>query len=226
VNVDGAVVHGDTLMNDYRAEAVLRLVRNVERPVILDLGGGFGGFCQQLMQHQSHGVYIGIDLPENLLVASYFLMVSQPTKRVLLYESAEQPLDAETLAQYDIVLLPNFMLPAIDAASVDVFTNFISLSEMNYETIAEYLRQVDRVCRGYFYHENLLDNGDNYEFYPVPAFPELVNFTPISSAPSRWSFFSPNSPHHSHGEFTLMHRQIDHRRYLAAPAGARARLAA
>jgi putative sugar O-methyltransferase len=221
VCVDGHIVHANTFLNDYRAEAVLNLVRNVPRPVILDLGGGFGGFGQQLQRHESHGVYIGVDLPENLLVASYFLMVANPTKRVLLYESPDQPLDADTLAKYDIVMLPNFMLPSLPDRAVDVFTNFISLSEMDYANIEQYLAQVDRVCRGYFFHENLLDNGENYEFFPVGSFPALRNFAKVSSAPSRWAFFGPGSTHHNHGEFLFVNREIEHARYLT-PAAPRA----
>ena len=213
--IENGIVHTNAFLDDYRAEFVRGLVDNVERPIVLDLGGGFGGFGHQLTAHGDDVVYMGLDLPENLIVASYFLLAAHPDKRVLLYDSATQRLDAETLRNYDIVLMPNFMLPRVPDRAVDVFTNFISLSEMDYRNIVEYLSQVDRVCGGFFYHENLLDNGDNYTFFPVPVFPELQNFRQVSSAPSRWPFFSPASPYHCHGESLSVRRDIDHLRYLS-----------
>jgi putative sugar O-methyltransferase len=226
VSIDGAIVHPNTLMNDYRAEHVLGLVEHVERPIVVDLGGGFGGFGHQLISRRDDVVYVGFDLPENLLVASYFLMSAHPAKRVRIYESSTQPLDPETLRQYDVVLLPNFMLPSVTDRAVDVFVNTVSLSEMEYPTICEYFHQVDRVCRGFLYHENVLDNGDYTEIYPEYTFPELINFKRLSSAPSRWPWFSPTSPAHCHGEFLFVRKDIEQGRYLRSANEPEARLAA
>ena len=57
---------------------------------------------------------------------------------MLLYQSPDQALDAKTLREHDIVLMPNFMLPRVPDRTVDLFTNFISLSEMDYASIAEH----------------------------------------------------------------------------------------
>jgi hypothetical protein len=218
VYVDDGIVHPNTFLNDYRAQYVLNLLGGVDRPIVVDLGGGFGGFGHQLLTGPGNAVYVNFDLPDNLLVASYFLMASHPDKRVLLYESADQVLDAETLRQYDIILMPNFMVPNLADGTADVFTNFISLSEMEFPTIAEYLRQIDRVSAGFFYQENMLDNGENYRFFPVSVFPPLDNFAPVFCAPSRWPFFSPTSTHHCHGEFLSVRRDIDRHRYLGLPS--------
>jgi hypothetical protein len=212
--VGNQIVHPNTLMNDYRAEHVLGLLSGVDRPIVLDLGGGFGGFAHQLMTQRSDVVYVGFDLPENLLVASYFLLASHPGKRALLYSSNDQPLVRDTLNQYDVIMMPNFMMPRVADRAIDAFVNFMSLSEMAYETISEYLAQVDRICRGFFYHENVLDNGDYNDFYPESSFPALTNFTRLSSAPSRWPYFSPNSPAHCHGEFLFERSDIELERYL------------
>ncbi len=221
--VGDGIVHPNTFLNDYRAQFVSGLVEQIDRPIVVDLGGGFGGFGHQLLSNGAGETYVGFDLPENLIVAAYFLLVAHPEKRVLLYESRDQTLDPQTLRQYDMVLMPNFMLPCMADLSVDVFTNFISLSEMDYRSIVEYLAQVDRVCAGFFYHENLLDNGENYEFYPASVFPALDHFKTVSTAPSRWPFFSPTSPHHCHGEFLSVRRGVNTSRYLGTVRGADAR---
>lgn len=218
VKVGAGVVHPNTFLNDSRAQYIGGLLGKVERPIMLDLGGGFGGLGHQLLANHPGIVYMDFDLPENLLVASYFLMAAHPDKRVLLYESREQVLDAETLREYDFVMMPNFMLPRVADRAVNLFTNFISLSEMDYASIVEYLRQADRVSDGYVYQENLLDNGENYEFYPVSVFPDLPHFTMVWSAPSRWPVFSPASPSHCHGEFLYARHDLDVARYLAGQA--------
>jgi len=218
--VGEGIVHPNTFLNDCRAQFVSELLAPIDRPLVLDLGGGFGGFGHQLLSNGSNAVYVGFDLPENLIVATYFLMAAHPEKRVLLYEGRDQVLDAKTLRDYDIVMMPNFMLPRVPDRTVDLFTNFISLSEMDYASIAEYLRQVDRVSNGFFYHENLLDNGENYEFYPVSVFPALAQFKTLWSAPSRWPFFSPSSPHHCHGEVLAARRDLDVARYFGAASRA------
>lgn len=223
VRIAEGVIHANTFMNDCRAQYVGELLESVERPVVLDLGGGFGGFGHQLLINDRRPVYVGVDLPENLIVASYFLMAAHPEARVLLYESRDQVLDAETLRQHDIVLMPNFMLPQVTHRAVNLFANFISLSEMDYASIVEYLQQVDRVTDGYFYHENVLDNGVDFEFQPVSAFPALPHFKVLWNAPSRWPMFSAASPLHCHGEFLAARRDLDVSAYLRSGAGHPAR---
>jgi len=137
-----------------------------------------------------------------------------PDQRVKLFTDPEERLDRERLAEYGIVLRPHCILPKLAERSVDVFMNFISLSEMSSVTIAEYLAQVARVTRGYFYQENLLDNGEGYEFYPVSVFPAMPQFRRVFSTPSRWPFFSAASPVHSHAEQLLVRADLEVGRYF------------
>jgi putative sugar O-methyltransferase len=208
------IVHANTFVNDYRAAFISELLGGHERPIVVELGGGFGGFGHQLFAQGGAPVYVDFDLPDNLIVASYFLAAAHPDKRVWLYDGSDDVLDGDRLREYDIVLMPNFMLPRLADGVADAFVNFISLSEMPFETIAEYLQQIDRVCAGIFYQENLLDNGDSYEAYPMWTFPQMGAFRRLYSAPSRWPFFSPTSPMHCHGEQLFLRRDLDTTRYL------------
>lgn len=109
-------------------------------------------------------------------------------------------IDRKVLDSYDIILMPNFMLPRLESLSVDFSINTISFSEMDYETIQEYLRQIDRTCRNYFYQENLADFNFHYKNYPVDFFPIPESFQEILTAPCRWPCFSLNSPVHIYVE--------------------------
>ena len=227
--VDSFIVHPNTFLNDTRAALVADLAAGHDRPVIVEIGGGFGGFGQQLLAHGLDAVYVDFDLPDNLIVASYLLEAAHPDKRVLRYDGRAAPLDAARLDGYDIVLMPHFMLPQLADRVADVLVNFISLSEMDHETIAEYLQQIDRVCGGFFYHENLIEHGEAFEAYPVSTFPALRAFRRVYTAPSRWPFFSPTSPFHCHGEQLFVRRDIETAKYLGAgtpPSARRARRSA
>ncbi|HTV03199.1 MAG TPA: putative sugar O-methyltransferase [Luteitalea sp.] len=219
--VDQVLVHPNTMLNDHRASMVADLVGHLPHPVVAEIGGGYGGFGRQWAMLGAPGTYLNFDLPENLLVAAHFLVSAHPDRRVKLFTDPSESLDHDVLSQYDVVLMPHFMLPRLAERSVDVFMNFISLSEMSCPTIAEYLGQVARVTRGYFYQENLLDNGQGYEFYPVSVFPSMPEFRRVFSTPSRWPFFSAASPAHSHTEQLLIRRDLEVGRYLTATPAVR-----
>lgn len=196
--IDGHIVHPNTFLNSYRGHMAKRLLRKIERPVVAEIGGGFGGFGFYVKKHVPNSCYINFDLPENLLVSSYFLSLAYPGLRIHLYTDDENL--ADLVGTHDIILMPHFALPQLPENSVDLFVNTISLSEMAYPTICEYLKQISRTCRRFFYHENLIENGSGYTFYPVDTFPTLPEFSEISRQPSRWPFFSSTSPHHCHME--------------------------
>ncbi|MBF0523734.1 MAG: putative sugar O-methyltransferase [Deltaproteobacteria bacterium] len=201
-----AIVHENSFCNHYRAVLATRLIGTKERPVTAEIGGGVGLFGYYLLKRHPNMVYLDFDLPENLMIASYYLSMAFPQKRILYYSGNDIKLDQDTLAGYDIILMPNFMLPRLADLTVDFFLNTISFSEMEYDTIAEYLSQIGRTCREYFYHENLADFNFGYKNFPAEFFPVPKEFQEIMTAPSRWPYFSLSSPTHMYVE-TLYKRK-------------------
>lgn len=157
------------------------------RPTLAEIGGGFGGFAYFLLRDRPECMYLNFDLPEVLLIASYYLLCALPDRRVLLF--GEEELNHEVFQKYDIVLLPNFALPELPHRSVDVFVNTGSFSEMDASTIAEYLGQIDRTCTGYLFHENsdraATDDADQAEV-AASAFPIPERFTLMDERPTLW----------------------------------------
>jgi putative sugar O-methyltransferase len=198
------IVHPNTFLNHYRGCFVKKLLSTVSRPVIAEIGGGFGGFGYYAIKFIPGCCYLNFDLPENLLISSYFLSLAYPDLRIHLYTGKE---DLKLLIDdYDIILLPQYALPWLPDRSVDFFINTISLSEMSYPTICEYFHQIGRVCDGYFYHENLIANGTGYLYYPIDTFPALPDFQELSRHPSRWPYFSASSIQHCHMEQLFVRR--------------------
>src|SRR5205814_238972 len=140
---------------NFQAHYLGRLLVDIESPVVIEIGGGFGGLAYQLLCRRPAIKYVGFDLPENLLIQSYYLSCIFPNARILTYGDDSPPLTRKQLDAYDVVLLPNFELRRADSLIADLVVNVRSLSEMASATIAEYIAQIDRVGRLFFFHENI-----------------------------------------------------------------------
>jgi hypothetical protein len=106
-------------------------------------------------------------------------------------------------------MMPNLIPPKWRCWIVDLFVNTISLSEMDYETIVEYMSQIARTCREYFYHENLAHFHFSYRNYPCRFFPIPEVFDEVMTSASRWPFFSFNSEEHHYLEALYKRRSGD-----------------
>ncbi len=159
---DGQVISTDAFRFHYSATEVISLLEDMKSPVVCEIGSGLGGHAYAVLSNARHAVtYILLDIPEVLLQASYFLMAALPEKRFLLY--GEEPLDSNKINQYDVILMPHFMLPQLGDKTVDLFFNQSSFPEMHSETVKEYLLQIERICRRYFMHVNHSTNAVWYE---------------------------------------------------------------
>jgi hypothetical protein len=79
------------------------------------------------------------------------------------------------------------MLPHVESSSADLIVNVRSLSEMPRETIAEYIQQIDRIGRLWFFHENIYRaRGDDLWGVPSPEFPSFSNHLSVATSESRW----------------------------------------
>lgn len=203
--MEGRLVQENSIMNYYRAAYLASLLAPLETPVVAEIGGGVGYFARALLKENPRITYIDFDLPETLIVAAYVLAKEFPERRVLLYDAQTPPLTQDVLDAYDIILMPTYMLPTLQDSTVDLFVNTISFGEMSPAIVQNYLTQIERVTRRFFYHENLCEvhfeleefDFENFstDFFTVPG-----SFMRLFSAPSRWPFFGPESPHHAFTE--------------------------
>ena len=198
-DVEGHIINWNSFVNHGRAFRCLRLLEDQTHPVVAEIGGGFGGFAYNLLRKNRPLTYINFDLPENLLISSYYLSMAFPEKKILLYDSSSMPLDRIVLEEYDAVMMPNFMLPYLQDKSVELFINTISFSEMEYDTICEYFFQIDRIGARYFYHENLACHPE-YKGYPSVLFPNCQNFRQLFASFSPWQGFDAYALGHSYLE--------------------------
>lgn len=153
IRISGQVLSFDTFRHFYYAKDFASLLKDVNHPVICEIGGGIGGLAYATRKTLQKGMtYILIDLPESLIVSSYFLQMSFPEERFLML--GEEDVSKVDLRQYGIVLLPSYALPMLGDRTVDLFFNASSFSEMNAETVSRYVTDVERICDRYFMHVN------------------------------------------------------------------------
>jgi len=155
------------------ATQVADLVCDVGRPLVAEIGGGYGGMAYYLLRDRGGLTWIDIDLPETLVYAAYYLCAGLPRKRIFLYGEGSVPV-GERLQEYDAILLPNYALPVLADRSIDVFVSTFSLSEMGAQTLAVYLDEIARCTRRYFLHHNMDRRGvfnRGFERIPASAFP-------------------------------------------------------
>jgi hypothetical protein len=187
VKVNGHLIAPSSIFCDFYGRLLAGFVRG-ERPVVAELGAGFGKLLYFISRHLDRACYLDVDLPESLACAAYFLMKSFPKHRFLLY--GEGALTAESLEENDFILLPSFEVSRIPDRSVDLFINENSLGVMHSAACRRFVHEICRAADA-FYHRNAessrlaLDDGTktliNREF-PIPeeGFEEVARYCDVS----------------------------------------------
>ena len=177
--VKDTLVLPNACRHHYSAWRANNLLRDINVPILAEIGGGYGGFGYFLKRDNSDIKYINFDLPEVLMISQYYLLNAFPDKKILLFGEKNKPLSCDSIRDHDIILLPNFLISELEDRTVDLLFNCNSLSEMNEITVNEYFRHINRVTKKYFFHINsdvsLLRGGNHYEI-PSSKFPISNDF--------------------------------------------------
>jgi len=149
--IDGVLVTLDTFFSEIYGEQIRNIVSDKKNPVIAELGGGSGRLAYFSIRELEKSTYIDFDLPEILCVAAYYLMLSFPEKKVLLF--GESDYDHTTHLKYDMIFMPSFEIEKLGDKTVDIFVNECSLGEMNPDAARNYLKYAS-LASEYILHIN------------------------------------------------------------------------
>ena len=192
--IQDVLVYEPAFEYHHQANYFASILANIDAPVILEIGGGFGGLAFHILQQIPKAKYIGLDLPENVIIQSYYLSCAFPELRILLYDEEHTSITQEILEQYDVILMPNFVLPETESAIADLAINVRSLSEMPLETINEYCANMDRLSRKFIFHENIYKpRKDGLHGIPTSEYPSLDNHALVSEQESIWPRYDKES---------------------------------
>ena len=154
--VDDQFIGAGSFFNEIYGSILSGLVAGDDRPVIADLGGGYGKLAYFTLRDLPDFSFVDFDLPEVLCLATYYLMKSFPSKQALLY--GEAPYSEKSHGEYDLIFMPSFKIEDVGSQSVDLFLNKNSLGEMSRESVENYVSHIGRATSRYFFHMN----HDNY----------------------------------------------------------------
>ena len=152
VEVDGTFVGIGSVPNDMRASVIVNLLSGINRPVIAEVGGGYGKLFYFISKRIKDFCYVDFDLPETLSLASYYLMKIFPDKKFLLF--GEENLSKDSIDKYDFILMPSFCIEELPSNSVDLFINANSFGEMSPETTKKFVNHIERTTFGWYWHMN------------------------------------------------------------------------
>ena len=153
IYMDGNIIHPEGIRFHYTSIEICELLKNINEPVICEIGTGSGCQAYKVIDNFKKPLtYCLFDIPEVLVFASFFLMANFPDKKILLH--CEKDMSKIDITEYDIILMPNFMVPYLKDESVDLFFNDCSFTEMDCRAVKEYFKQIERVNRKYFMHVN------------------------------------------------------------------------
>jgi putative sugar O-methyltransferase len=142
VIIDGTHISVGAEYSHYCAHRV-REQLDSEGVTVAEMGVGFGRMAYYLLRDRPGASYVGFDLPENVALASYYLMRALPGLKFLCY--GEKTITRESIEEADVVMLPRFALTTVPARSVDLTFTSHGMSELSTDELGHYVREISRI---------------------------------------------------------------------------------
>ena len=173
--VDGIFVGVGSAGVEVNSALVAELISDIKRPIIADLGAGYGKFDYFCLRDRDSFCLVDFDLPETLCLAAYYLMKIWPEKKTLLFGEGE--FNAQSVDDYDLIFMPPWKIELLADKSVDIFLNKNSIGEMNSKAATNYIKHICR-STNYLFHmnhdnyQNIYEDGEPgllASEYPIPS---------------------------------------------------------
>lgn len=184
----GEFIGPGSFWNDIYGSMLGEMVAGLDRPLIAELGAGYGKLAYFTLRDIERFTYVDVDLPEVLSTAAFYLMKAFPDRRTLLF--GEEKYSRSSHDQFDLIFMPPWVIEDMGSASADLFLNKNSLGEISNASANNYVAHIVRATRGLFFHmnherdRNYFDDGStsllNRE-YPIPrdSFRQLVRYPDV-----------------------------------------------
>ena len=142
-----------------------------------EIGAGYGRLAHVVLTAMPNSRFLIFDLPESMLLSSYYLTTLFPEAPVLLYpESATAPDAKERWQTARIAFGLPHQLKTLPRGTVDAFVNIYSFMEMSPQQVATYFDAIEAIdprvlfIKQHKHEVNLLEQSLlNAKAYPVRA---------------------------------------------------------
>jgi len=143
----------DKPRHDYYAKKIIDIFNNDKKiPLIVEVGGGYGGLLSQLIKRKFKFNYINIDLNNSLLVNYYYIK----TKHKNINISFKKKVNKNDFKKTDFIFVP-FTSDIYKQITLkaDLIYNSNSFSEMNRGILQKYFQLINKVLKPkYILHQN------------------------------------------------------------------------
>ena len=146
VSIDGTLVRTGTESQHYSAQRIIEILPP-GNATVAEIGGGFGSMAYYLLRDRPATTYFNFDVPESIALAAYYLLEALPEREFLLY--GEQPVPADSLSRFPVVLMPAFELTNMPTNSADLTFSAHTMSSLTPAAMGEYLDEVNRMTGKY-----------------------------------------------------------------------------
>jgi len=155
------LVRPDVCRHYYHADMIKRLVvdGNSSRPVVFEIGGGYGGMLINLIRLckcDFKFCYINCDIKSALLMFYYYVSMyleKYMSLKDVIYFSPDGHITEEMVNKYNIIIMHCTEHSKIDC-EISLAYNANSLTEMSYDDLKAYIDTIEKSYTSYFYHQN------------------------------------------------------------------------
>ena len=120
---------------------VLNAIRQLDRPLVCEIGAGWGGFAYQFKTLFPRTTYVIVDLPELFLFSATYLGALFPDAR-LHFVGASEVSAIDGWREADFVFVPNSLVRLVSTLPLDLSVNMASFQEMTDAQVRGYASMV------------------------------------------------------------------------------------
>ena len=139
---------------------LLRL-KNMSRPIIVEIGAGWGGFLAMLKQYVPNAQMIIVDLPHTLIFSATYLPTAFPNSTVGFFGSSDFS------GQEDFIFMTSEQFPEWNPMRIDLAINMVSFQEMTSAQVADYGKGLLEKNCSVLYSHNRDKSAHNKELISV-----------------------------------------------------------
>lgn len=140
-----------------------------DRPVVLELGAGWGGLAFQFHSLCPNSTYLIVDLPQTLLFSATYLLSQFPKAKSFVYDAEGAVPSSREMLTYNFLFLPHYLFLGANLPRIDLAINTVSFQEMTTAQVSGYITNLaERGCP-YIYSLNMDRSPHNPELSGVEA---------------------------------------------------------
>lgn len=148
LSVEGGIVLPDSPRHYYYSSIIKKKLAGIQKPTVVEIGGGYGGLCRMLMNNIKNCTVCNIDLFPALSVSYYFL------KKLGVDVVFIDNINDIKSGKVNLLSADKFSHSSSPDVEIDLIFNSRSMCEMDEKTCFEYVQFVNTSGAKYFYHEN------------------------------------------------------------------------